>query len=448
MLNYVLKELMVNTPSNGIPKRCGFTIAEVKSLRDKIDLSPEAYQRFFHADEEWQQNFLSSFFVNEIVIPEIALRLGTGIPKEGILAEVMDGCQRVSTLFAFIDNKISLPDSEELAEVPVPGEDFTYDIRNLTYKTLPIPVRDMFDDYEITAQMYYNLSPERAGYMFVNVLNNTNTLNAQEKRQAVSSAMSRQVQQWSRFNNLDLFETLECGNKLKWVANAEHKRLDVDKTLAETCFMLTSETFTTKGTTGSVIDYYYNQQAKMSQYEFKNSKHIETVLKFVNQSMRNHKTAKNKIALKPLRNYAYIVSRMLKAKIKIDPVNFVDVYLKAIKALCGKDRIQDKSLSGTPYQLRMRGNNKEDTVVALDLLWKEMSRITFNQTQLDSKRTFTREEVLDAYEEQKGICAICGEEMPEFGEDIHGDHFLLYKDGNPTTPDNCDAVHASCNWRK
>lgn len=439
---------MVDTPSNGIPKRCGFTIAEIKALRDKIDLSPEAYQRFFHADEDWQQKFLSSFFINEIVIPEIALRLGTGIPKEGILAEVMDGCQRVSTLFAFIDNEIPLPDLEELEEVPVPGEDFTYDIRNLTYKTLPIPVRDMFDEYEITAQMYYNLSPERAGHMFVNVLNNTNTLNAQEKRQAVSSAMSRQVQQWSRFNNLDLFETLECGNKLKWVANAEHKRLEVDKTLAEICFMLTSETFTTKGTTGSVIDYYYNQQAKMSQYEFKNSKHIETVLKFVNQSMRNHKTAKNKLALKPLRNYAYIVSRMLKAKIKIDPVNFVDVYLKAIKALCGKDRIQDKSLSGTPYQLRMRGNNKEDTVVALDLLWKEMSRITFNQTQLDSKRTFTREEVLDAYEEQKGICAICGEEMPEFGEDIHGDHFLLYKDGNPTTPDNCDAVHASCNWRK
>ena len=77
-----------------------------------------------------------------------------------------------------------------------------------------------------------------------------------------------------------------------------------------------------------------------------------------------------------------------------------------------------------------------------------MSKVSFKQTRLDSKRTFTREEVANAYEEQNGICAICGEHMGEFDENVHGDHFLLYKDGHPTTPDNCDAVHASCNWRK
>jgi 5-methylcytosine-specific restriction endonuclease McrA len=77
-----------------------------------------------------------------------------------------------------------------------------------------------------------------------------------------------------------------------------------------------------------------------------------------------------------------------------------------------------------------------------------MSLVTYESTQLDEQRTFPRDVVKQSYFEQDGICAICGTRMPEFGEDIHGDHVLLYKDGNPTSPDNCDAVHASCNLRK
>ena len=139
---------------------------------------------------------------------------------------------------------------------------------------------------------------------------------------------------------------------------------------------------------------------------------------------------------------------MLKANIKVDPIEFVKVYKTAIKNLKDKKLVAD-GLTGTPYELRMRGNGAEDTKVALKLLEMEMSKVSFKQTQLDSRRTFTDEEVAHAYEEQKGICAICGEHMGEFDRTlIHGDHFLLYKDGHPTTPDNCDAVHASCNWRK
>ena len=105
-------------------------------------------------------------------------------------------------------------------------------------------------------------------------------------------------------------------------------------------------------------------------------------------------------------------------------------------------------LDQTPYELRMRGNGKEDTQVTFDLLWKELSLVTYESTTLDKNRTFSREVVREAYYDQEGICAICGTEMPEFGPEIHGDHVLLYKDGNPTTPENCDAVHASCNVRK
>ena len=96
----------------------------------------------------------------------------------------------------------------------------------------------------------------------------------------------------------------------------------------------------------------------------------------------------------------------------------------------------------------MGGNDMKNTKTAYEMVWKEMSLIKYKSTQLAPVRNFTRQEVQDAYWAQDKICPICNHEMPAFGPEIHGDHVLLYKNGGPTTPDNCDAVHASCNLRK
>ena len=108
-----------------------------------------------------------------------------------------------------------------------------------------------------------------------------------------------------------------------------------------------------------------------------------------------------------------------------------------------------EGLTGSPYELRMRGNGAEDTKVALELIRDEMNSLGFYSVLLDPKRTFTKDQVAQAFRDQNGLCAICSEEMPgEIGTDIHGDHILEYKDGNPTTQENCAAVHSTCNWRK
>ena len=425
-------------------KRIFFTNEDLWNNRTDIEVSPDAYQRFFQADEAWQQLYLASFYNPMIVIPEIALRVGEYIPKG--LAEVMDGCQRVSTSFAFKENKVSLPNIENLKFWTDP-DDNHYDLRNNFWRDLPRPAKEQFDNYQMHAQVYKDITPEQAGFLFVEVLNNSNTLNAQEKRQAISSDMSRQVQEWARLDNHGMFDTKSDNMTLKYIAGAEHKRLDVDKTLAEVCYMLSTDDFLKTGTTGKTIDLFYREQANLYQNDFKTKKFVERVLTQVEHGFKGFTTAKT-LALKPWRNYVYLYSKMLKANIKVDPIEFVKVYKTAIKNLKDKKLVAD-GLTGTPYELRMRGNGAEDTKVALKLLEMEMSKVSFKQTQLDSRRTFTDEEVAHAYEEQKGICAICGEHMGEFDRTlIHGDHFLLYKDGHPTTPDNCDAVHASCNWRK
>ena len=442
-------------------KRLTFTVGEYWEQSTVIELSPKQYQRYFRADIKWQQHFMKSFFVADIIIPEIALRFGTGIPVG--LVETMDGCQRMSTLIAFRENLVCLPNDGELEFVNVAGVDFTFDLRGKTYEELPSVVRDSFDEYELTSMVYYNLTAKRAGIIFVEVLNNQNKLESQEKRQAISSAMSRWVQQTARFDPIGVHDTITKNGKtkqcksvfqvvdgkpaiLKWFSKEDHIKLGADKCLAEIIYMISSDTWKLQGTAGAQIDNFYRLQADNYQNDF-NSKLIELVLTFVNQSMRGVPEAAATLAFKPFRNYCVMYTEMLKANVSVDPINFMICYLEAIKNLSDK-KLVGEGLSGTPYQLRMRGNNKDDTQTAFDLLWTEMSKVTFKSIQLEDRREFTRKETKDAYWKQKQICPICETKMPEFGPDIHGDHVLLYKDGNPTTPDNCDAVHASCNLRK
>jgi hypothetical protein len=426
-------------------QRISFSIHELDKVKDKINFSPKEYQRFFRATEDWQSQFLKSFFLKAIIIPEFCFRFGEHIPLN-YLSEIMDGQQRATTLMRFLQNKISLPDDDILEFVDTINEDFTYDLRGKYFKELPFVVRQFFMDYELSSQVYMNLTPEEAGDRFVNVLNNQNGLNGQEKRQAISSAMSRFVQDKSRFKPYSVFETESDEKSMRWIANADHKTLDVDKTLAEIIYCIVSDNYKTKGVTGKCLDDFYRSQSKHFQNEFKTG-HIDKVMKFVNQSMSNVPMAKEMIALKPFRNYCVMVSDLMKSNIKIDPVDFMNCYIQAIVNL--KDvKLRAEGLSATPYELRMRGSGKEDTMTAFDLLWKEVSKVNYFSVQLDSKRTFTREQVKISYIKQDGICAICNTEMPEFGSEIEGDHVLLYKDGNPTTQDNCDAVHGSCNRRK
>ena len=170
------------------------------------------------------------------------------------------------------------------------------------------------------------------------------------------------------------------------------------------------------------------------------------MLSQVNQAVRGYKTA-NTLGLKAWRNFAYLLGEIIGTGTKIHPIEFIKVYMKAIDNL--KAVAPMEGLTGSPYELRMRGNGAEDTKVALELIREEMNSLGFYSVLLDPKRTFTKDQVAQAFREQNGLCAICGEEMPgEIGTDIHGDHILEYKDGNPTTQENCAAVHSTCNWRK
>lgn len=61
-------------------------------------------------------------------------------------------------------------------------------------------------------------------------------------------------------------------------------------------------------------------------------------------------------------------------------------------------------------------------------------------------RQFSKNQKLSKYEEQKGICPICGKHF-EF-EQMEGDHIVPWSQGGTTTLDNCQMLCKACNREK
>ena len=63
-----------------------------------------------------------------------------------------------------------------------------------------------------------------------------------------------------------------------------------------------------------------------------------------------------------------------------------------------------------------------------------------------SLRTFSDTQKRTAYEQQKGICQICGKHIDL--ADCHADHRVAWSRGGKTTPDNLRILCVDCNLRR
>lgn len=446
--------------------RATATIGELKEAHSSthiLDIAPPEYQRLFQANSEWSMAVVSSVFKPEILIPELAVRIGSGIETSGILAEIMDGLQRLGSMFRFINGEITLPrvdhdleyflldpDDEDCEPVNLQGLSFN------ELKTIHPEIANFFLNYELNLMIYANITSVEAGRIFVDILNNQNELNPQQKRQAIFSYVSRLVQRLSRGvlgKQHALFAHDDDHKCLMF--NAKHTELKPDLMLAELTYMISSsQQFFKTGTTGATITNFYKKASVEFPISFPFETKLKKTLNAVSEGIENTGLALAKnLSSKEIRNYAYLVSENIRTKKAFDPILFLNLYVNAITDLKDKS-LRVGEMTNTPYESFMRGNVASDTRSQFDLVTARMNELLSEMDNpdevvrnLDSNRTYTETERRTLYDRQKGICGKCGEHMGDFGSHVEADHIVLWILGGQTTLENGQATHRSCNRR-
>jgi hypothetical protein len=159
-------------------------IIRVNSDRDRIDTSPE-YQR---NSEVWtleKKQLLIDSILNEYDIPKLYFHILPSNQKSQYLYAIIDGRQRIETIWAFIDNKFPLAqDFEYLKDANVKLSNLTYSDLAQKYPRIKI----IFDGFSIPIILVDTDDIDLIDDMFSR-LNEAVPLNAAEKRNAMGGPM-------------------------------------------------------------------------------------------------------------------------------------------------------------------------------------------------------------------------------------------------------------------
>ena len=427
------------------------SLEELLKHKELINFSPEEYQRFFRADLKWQQELMCSFFASEdepVMIPELALRYHE--IEGGILVEVMDGCQRTTTAMRFLEDKFELPKNPAVSDFYLDGQ--IYNLVGMTFSQIqskyPRVATYLFEK-TFHCQIYVNITDDHAAHVFVNVLNNSNALTAQEKRNAIRSFLASFVRKTARkmegSKPAPLFALDTNGVDCKYV-NISHKKMEVDSMIAELCAM---QVFgLDAGTTSGVVNKLYRDPRYISRFDYKAS--IVEALRLAKSGIDRNSDLKKIFTPKVLRNYLYIVMEMYKSSYHIAPDKFMRLYAKAhaeLKILTKE--MKSQGFHKSTYSIFMSGTNGPNTVEALNLVRQKMFDLNevINSPNeafwtVDPQRCFTPEQIAEMAVVQDNKCGRCGYEL---GDDTVGAHGYSWADGSLTITGEGYAAHKYCN---
>lgn len=204
-----------------------------------INTQPRSYQREKVATYTWKCNLMKTVLLNKhYKIPPIHIRIIRNDNGEISSFEIVDGQQRVTSLLDFISSDINK--KFKLNNDFLKMSDKYYDDLNEQQKQSIL-------DYPISVTFYDNITDEQVSELFVYVLNNTNDLKPQEKRNAIRSRLSEFVRESVRdekkFHKLFARYTVNAktdAEKTYWV-NFSKKfklgRMEGDEWLAELIYL-------------------------------------------------------------------------------------------------------------------------------------------------------------------------------------------------------------------
>jgi hypothetical protein len=428
------------------------------------------YQRMFVAAILWCQGIMRTILDSDVNLSISQLHLRTIRVGKINHYEAMDGQQRITSIVSFMNKGYKLPKN-----FIVNVGNNKVDLSNCDVNDLKKNHPEIYEavlDYEIPVCWYENVTDQHACHIF-KMLNNNTAMTPQEMRNATWGHFT----DWIRVNVDEekphpLFISMTVGKKkrLKHINLALKNRMEAHEYLSEIIFMLENgwkngvnqpkhtawvEKFQQPGAPGAKPAFAHELQNK---YEFeKYEKRWTEFLKFC-LTIAKAMPDKKRTTFSPMvSQMAFLYGWELKNKNngKLDVRKYIhkffEVYAKwssVTKRLWLNHTMPDGKRPLPPFNELFRGKNKNAIgaiTYVLDLELKK-DRAGFGLTDVDSRKTFSKNQIIRKWHEQNHRCAYTGEQLDE--KHIVGDHYIPRSRSGSTTYDNLVVTSQQVNQDK
>ena len=420
----------------------------------KIILSPE-YQRNFVARPKWSKKIVISIW-NRKGVNTLHLRdLGDGT------YEVLDGLQRLQSIFLYINGKISLTTPKGADGVYVPmGNSETYRKISLKGEHLTDADKQAFYDSVIATSIYNSAMTDiEAADKFVE-LNDGNDLKDQEKRNGLKGFYTSMVRSIvnpdTPFDELGtslhpFFEVFKLRNDRRQAEELVAKLAAASILYNENL----SEWFLATEIDRVLLDEQYEStpgRTDLSECKktYKTLKEIlDQMLKIVN-SASDEKMAKKSFSSGPKILFAFEFLLYLKA-MKLEIVDFkafADTYVPTMYSMFLDQETTYEGRQKSRLLVTwsgMLGLHLKDQIFAKIGIFLNAITVDGEISGVVGKRVrcFSEVQILNRFEQQGKRCAIEG--APVFMKDIEGGHIISHANGGDNGDDNLIVITKEVN---
>lgn len=387
-------------------------------LKDKINLSDKRFQRGSVWTKE-QEQFLIDTIVKNLDIPKLYF---WELKDSNYEYSVVDGQQRLTTIFKFLDEKLEL------------SEEFTPEYANKKFTELPEDLQDQIHNYELTLVIIENANEEEIQDLFLR-LNNGTTLKSQEKRMNLGGNLSKYIVNMVK-------------HRIFSKVTFKDKHRDYEQILAQ-CIKLELEGKATN-TQGKYLDIMYKEEK-----DFDENGTIAKKFKRVLDYMEEIFPEENKVP--ELKRFNFIslylmVSQMMdKLIIKEKKHLFKEFFIEFWNNLTNyrdQEEIPDEKRNIDFDDFIQFISSRTDSLESIsgrhEILIKYFMLKNPDLEVFDNNRNFTEEQRIAIYRRDKEMCWHCSKHVDwvEFDADHRP---LPHSKGGKTTVKNGVCAHKLCN---
>jgi len=442
------------------------------------------YQREKVTTPEFKQGIMNTVFKDGFKrIPQIHILVKYTKKGKFSKLEIMDGQQRFTSIIDFINNDFPLA-----PDFILKGKDYG----GKYFFELPDELKDFLKNYRVDAVYYGNLTNAEISELFVDILNNTNDMKDQEKRNALLGKFPTYVRDKARKfpkgyqspNFHPLFNRVKRSDG-KWgleelPAFKLNGRMEVDQWVSQLAYLTYKGHDWTKGVSQKKhTAWAKSMTASGGEYseEFTDKRFMDKILKktaaLVKAVPQEHRKRLTPMFTHMMVLYYMELTQRFSSKFKCQESIFANQFMKQIldwscknQALYAQidpetielDRDGNEILgSGKPKYsqsngkvlgtaLELFGGYNQNAITTIKMILDLQEPKFYGITLKDEKVSFSKKDIESKLREQNGLDFYT--EMELDIKNAHGDHYVPRSRGGKTEYDNLVVCASDINIAK